>query len=341
MSTTETGERFSRGQSITMTFDATAENVAWLKAWSDAVPTLHFVDICVASLIKPGSTAAVRDPRKAALLARLRELDRPHNSFSYLLALAEKVTDTRHGLSDAELEAQILAFFQHGRVIEDDAFLAGFARDLRGMPQELSRDACMRFLRSANDRFRLGDPVAKTDRLRTAELIVREADALPLPRQHPVVLVTLAALYRNPSAAKIMKFRPDPARFQPENALADIMVISRLLPRKLELEQMAREERAPFARCSFITDDTGLAGILGCFEGEATWSEDIGGDTHRTHTTMTVRFAELFTELPPGGDGGPGRHGSYRTIPLNPAVQRCVRPIALSPEVACVADGNQ
>jgi hypothetical protein len=313
MSTTETGERFSRGQSITMMFDATPENVAWLKAWSDAVPTLHFVDICVASLIKPGSTAAVRDPRKAALLARLRELDRPHNSFSYLLALAEKVTDTRHGLSDAELEAQILgdaaamrAFFQHGRVIEDDAFLAGFARDLRGMPQELSRDACMRFLRSANDRFRLGDPVARADRLRTAELIVREADALPLPRQHPVVLVTLAALYRNPSAAKIMKFRPDPARFQPENALADIMVISRLLPRKLELEQMAREERAPFARCAFITDDTGLAGILGCFEGEATWSEDIGGDTHRTHTTMTVRFAELFTELPPAGDGGPG-----------------------------------
>ncbi len=86
MSKTETGERISRGQSITLTFDATPENVSWLKAWSDAVPTLHFLDICVASLTKPGSTAAVRDPRKAALLARLRELDRPYNSFSYLLA---------------------------------------------------------------------------------------------------------------------------------------------------------------------------------------------------------------------------------------------------------------
>ena len=313
VSETETGERFNRGQSITVTVDATPENVAWLKAWSDAVPTLHFVDICVASLTKPASTAAPRDPRKTALLARLRELDRPHNSFSYLLALAEKVSDTRRGLSDAELEAQILgdaaamrAFFQHARVIEDDTFLAGFARDLRGMPQELSRDACMRFLHSANDHFRLGNPVAKADRLRTAELIVREAEALPLPRQHPVVLVTLAALYQNPSAVKIMKFRLDPSRFQPENALADVMVISRLLPRKLELEQMAREKRAPFARCSFITDDTGLAGILGCFDGEATWTDKIGGDTQCTHTTMTVRFAELFTELPVAGDGGRG-----------------------------------
>lgn len=312
MSETEMGERFSRGQSITMTFDATPENFAGLRAWSDVVPTLHFVDICVASLTKPGSTAAARDPRKAALLARLRELDRPHNSFSYLLALAEKVSDTRHGLSDAELEAQILgdaaamrAFFQHARVIEDDEFLAGFARDLRGMPQELSRDACMQFLRSVNDRYRLGDPVAKAERLRTSELIMREADTLPIPRQHPVVLVTLAALYRNASAAKIMKFRTDPARFQPANALADIMVISRLLPRKLQLEQMAREERAPFSRCAYITDDTGLAGILGCFEGKATWTENIGGDTHRTFTTMTVRFAELFAELPPAGDGGP------------------------------------
>lgn len=129
MPETESEERFSRGQSITMTFDATPENFAWLRAWSDTVPTLYFVDICVASLTKPGSTAAARDPRKSALLGRLRELDKPHNSFSYLLALAEKVSDTSHRLTDAELEAQILgdaaamrAFFQHARVIEDDAF---------------------------------------------------------------------------------------------------------------------------------------------------------------------------------------------------------------------------
>ena len=103
---------------------------------------------------------------------------------------------SRSAAAKAELEAQILgdaaamrAFFQHARVIEDDEFLAGFARDLRGMPQELSRDACMQFLRSVNDRYRLGDPVAKADRLRTSELIMREADTLPIPRQHPVVLV--------------------------------------------------------------------------------------------------------------------------------------------------------
>jgi hypothetical protein len=272
----------------------------------------------VASLTKPGSTAATRDPRKAALLARLKELDRPQNSFSYLLALAEKVNDPRRGLSDAELEAQILgdaaalrAFFAHARLIEDDPFLAGWTRDLRGRAHELSQDAYLRLLRSANDRFKLGNPVAKADRFRMAEMILREADALSVPRQHPVALVTLASLYRNPSAAKIMKFSPNPSRFEPANTLADIMVIPRFLPRKLELEQLAREGKAPFARCSFITDDTGLAGILECFEGEATWTEGVGGDTHRTYTTVTLKFAELFTELAPAGDGGAGDEAAW------------------------------
>ena len=138
----------------------------------------------------------------------------------------------------------------------------------RGTPHELSQYAYIQFLRVVNDRFALGNPVGRPLRLQKAEEILREADALSIGRQHPVVLVTLRCLYGNSSARKVMKFKADPARFDAENALADIMIISRFLPRKLEIEQLGREGKASFLRTDFITDDDGLASILRCFEGE-------------------------------------------------------------------------
>lgn len=293
-----------RGPHVTMTFARNPDLQAWLQAWSDEVPTLNFLDICAANVVKLSRETLEQDARKANLVDRLRRLDRPQNSFSYLLALIEKVNDPRSRMTDRELEAQIRAdvaavrtFFTHARVIEQDDFLNGYARALRGKQHELSQDAYLQFLELVNDRFKLGNPTAMTRRLQMAEAIVKEADALSIARSHPVVLVVLGSLYGNVAAKKVLKFKADVARFEPENALADIMVISRFIPRKLEIEQMAREGRAPFARCDVITDDTGLAGILRCFEGEAVRSEE-RGSTHRTHITVSVKTDQLFPDLP-------------------------------------------
>lgn len=309
MALPESGEEFRRGPQITLTFEANPELNALMRRWSDEIPTLYFVDICAANLTKRSRKAVEGDARKAALFDRLKELDKQQNSFSYLLALAEKVNDPRGELADAELEEQILrdvaalrAFFANARVVEPDEFLVSYVRALRRTPHELSQDAYIQFLRVANDRFALGNPIARPLRLQKAEEILREADALSITRQHPVVLIMLGCLYGNSSARKVMKFKADAARFDAENTLADIMTISRFLPLKLEIEQLGREGRLSFLRSAFITDDDGLANILKCFAGETVRSES-KGDVHQTQTRVTVNFGLLFPELPPSTGG--------------------------------------
>ncbi|ESZ66064.1 hypothetical protein X728_02480 [Mesorhizobium sp. L103C120A0] len=308
-----------------MTFASSPAIESWLQSWADDGPTLYFLDICAANVVKLTRESVEHDARKADLVNRLRRLDRPQNSFSYLLALIEKVNDPRSRMTDQELEAQICAdvaairaFFSHARVIEQDDFLIGYARDLRGTPHELAQDAYLQFLRVINGRFKLGNPIAKSRRLQTAEAILKEADGLSIARSHPVVLVVLGSLYGNAAAKKVLKFKADVTRFEAENSLADIMVISRFLQRKLAIEQPNPEGQTTFAQCVVITDDTGLAGILGCFEGQAVQSEQ-SGSTHRTHITTSVRFDLLFPELPTQDSNAATRAASPARAILNEA----------------------
>jgi len=145
MALPESGEEFRRGPQIRLTSEASPELDALMSRWSDEIPTLYFVDICVANVTKRSRQAVEGDARKAALFDRLKELDKQQHSFSYLLALTEKVNDSRGQLTDAELEEQILrdaaalrAFFVHARVIESDEFLVSYVRALRRTPHELS-----------------------------------------------------------------------------------------------------------------------------------------------------------------------------------------------------------
>ncbi len=72
-------------------------------------------------------------------------------------------------------------------------------------------------------------------------------------------------LYGNPAAQRVLKFKDNPEKFDPENALADIMLIHRFADIQLEIEQMGRMDEGPFLRSHFITDDDGLIQILKCF----------------------------------------------------------------------------
>lgn len=292
--------------------DGTSEARAALAGWSASVPTIYFLDICVVGATKMADGALAAEARKAELVARLRNLDRPHNAFSYLMALMEKVSDTRIGLSDQELEGQILTdvgsmrrFFVNARVLEGDEFLRDFARQLRREPLELMRPAYLEFLRAANDRFQLANPVSRAKRLRMAEQVMAQADALSIGRQHAIVLLTLACLYGNASARRVMKYKADPQTFEAENALADVMTISRFLNRKLEIEDDGRRGLTPYRRAIFITDDSGLDDVLACFEGEAVSSKEKDGH-HEERTNVRVEFAKLLTEI--GEDAGKPRN---------------------------------
>lgn len=185
-----------------MTFQARPEDLAFLRQWSNAVPTLYFLDKCAANITKQARETHERDSRKLALFDRLTALDLPQNTFSYMLAFVEKVSDPRNAMTDAELEAQILgniaslrAFFTKAHVFEADGFFTEYLPELRGAPIELMQDAYLQFIRALNDRLGLRNPVAKSRRLTTATEMLELAYSLSIARYHPVVLVALGCLY--------------------------------------------------------------------------------------------------------------------------------------------------
>lgn len=302
MTSNKQDTEFVCGNEIKMTLSLTPEQATAMQAWSDAIPTLYMLDICVVNATKLSEEALIADARKAALVRSLRQLDRPQNSFSYLLALMEKVSDPRGSLSDDELEAQILRditamrqFFVNAKVQEEDDFLLNYARTLRHQPPELATSAYLDFLRWANSRG-LANPVPRVDRLDVAGEILAQADALSIARQHPTILLTLACLYGNAAARKVMKFKADTSAFRAENALADVMVISRFLTLKLQIEQGGREGRHGYRRMAFLTDDTGLAGVFACFKGQKVrFTED--GDGQEQRLDVKVEMADLLTEI--------------------------------------------
>ena len=310
--TSGTGDReYHSAPQVSFQMEVTPEQHAMLRAWCEMVPTLHFLDICVVNATKHSDTAVEQNPRKAGWISQLRERDRPQHAFSYRLALIEKTSDLRSSLSDEALKEQISKdvtslrlFFRNARVIEPDEFLFAYLENLRRVPLELSQPAYLDFLTTANNKFALREPVAPRNRFQTAKKIVFEADSLSISRQHPVVLIILACLYGNTSAKKVMKFKADADEFVPQNALSDIMVISRFLPLKMEIEDSARRGQAPYARTAFITDDSGLQGILRCFEPKLVRHSD-KGDHQEIRTDVNVNLAELLSDLEaPRGDGG-------------------------------------
>ena len=101
-------QEFHRGPQITLSMQLTAEQLAAMKEWHASVPTLYFLDICVVGATKLSDAALERDARKKRLVEHLQNLDRSQHAFSYLLAVLEKVSDSRGVATDAELEEQIL-----------------------------------------------------------------------------------------------------------------------------------------------------------------------------------------------------------------------------------------
>lgn len=303
MTSQDTDKEFLRGPQLTMKMETTHEEHAFFKEWSASVPTLYFLDICVVNATKLSESAIEKNARKARCVEHLRDLDKPQHSFSYLCALMEKVSDSRGELSDDALERQVLGdisalrtFFKNARVIEPDDFLISYLRELRRVPPELARPNYIRFLETANSQFALNNPVSRKLRLQKAKEIIELADSLPISRQHPVVVLTLACLYGNLSAKKLMKFKSEPGDFNAENALADIMSISRFARFKLEIEHNGRLGSVNYYRSEFITDDDGLASVLRCFKANAVRLKE-RGDICETRLDFSVNLEQLLTDL--------------------------------------------
>jgi len=266
--------------------------------------TMHFLDICALDVTKRTKAQIAADPRKAAMAVRLEALDIPTNRISCLLALMEKTSDTRSTRTDEDLKAQIIgdiqharSFFDHAEVVERDEYVEDYITQLRRIAVELGRPAYLAFLRAANDAdFGIHQPIPKAKRFEVASTLVEMAHDLEISRQHPVLAVTLACLYGNASARGVLKFRPDPAAFDAENALADVMAIRRLMDRKLEFERDYHLGLTSIRHTAYVTDDGGLAQVMSSFHGTAL-STRYAGDHQEVLVRGKVDFADLLTEI--------------------------------------------
>ena len=301
----ENPKEFRSGQQVTLQLSLNREEYAALAEWSASVPTLYFLDICVVGVTKLANSALENNPRKSRLVSHLRELDRSKNCFSYLCALMEKVSDSRGYGTNAELEEQILddlsslrAFFKNASIYESDEFIVGFLRELRGSAIEVMRPRYLKLLDAANNRFSLKNSTARKVRLEKARQILKEADTLDISRQHPVVTTILACLYGNVSAKRLMKFKAAPDDFEAENALADIMAISRFSQIKLKIEYYGRQG-GRFLNSEFVTDDDGLSEIIKCYKANGVRHEDMD-DGRKTQLSFNVDLKRMLTEIEAG-----------------------------------------
>ncbi|EMD5788632.1 TPA: hypothetical protein SMP24_001077 [Proteus mirabilis] len=299
----EKDTEFHCQKSIKLTIDVDSDMIEMLNEWSRMVPTLYLLDICLVSIIKLPEESINRDKRKKKWIDELKNLDREKNKFSYICALMEKVSDSRVKMTDVELEEQILGdvaslrrFFKNASIYESDKFLISFLRELRGLPVETDKEKYVRFLKSANEKFNLKDAVSPSNRLNKAKELLEEADNIGIYKQHPVVVVTLACLYGNRQAKKLMKFKKNADLFDVENVLSDILIISRTAKLKLEIEHYGNNGRGRFPRAIFLSDDTALNEIRNCFEPRMVKNID-SEDGRETILTLTVNLEKLMTEI--------------------------------------------
>ncbi len=299
---TDNSQKFVAGSEMTMSIKPTSDEYPLIRAWAAMVPTLHMLDICVVGATKLKEDALKKDPRKTRLIDELRKLDQSHHSFSYLFALMEKVSDTRGKLSIDELREQLLidilalrSFFKKAQVLESDDYLISYLDQLTGNPIEDKRKEKLYFLQRLNDFFKLHNPISPKYRLQLAKNIIQEAKSLNISTQHPILIIGLACVYGNKSAKKLMKFKADPKKFDAQNALADLLLITRFAKIKLQIEHYGRMGHG-YPNVKFFTDDDGLYQLLKCFKplSVENYDRDDGGQTSKITITVDVKL--LLTE---------------------------------------------
>lgn len=274
-----------------------------LRPWSPHIPTMYFLDINAMDVIKKLANNRHLDSRKVALLARLRDVDRPGNKVSCLLALMEKVNDRRGALSDHQLRAEIendvaltRSFFADAKPGDPDTFHLDYFDGVRGLLVEQDEPSYLTFLKAVNDHHRLASIVSPRKRFDKTKEVVATADALGIIRVHPLVVLCLACIYGNRDARKVMKFKADPQNYETENVLADVMTIGRFLGHQIELEEMGACGKSSVRRVEYVTDDAGLAAVLRCYRGSSISYTNLG-TRQQIRTTGRMEFADLLTEI--------------------------------------------
>ncbi|MCX5541471.1 hypothetical protein M3A49_18530 [Paraburkholderia sp. CNPSo 3076] len=219
---------------------------------------LFLLDRNVISLIKHAIAGRAQpDPKKQAYLEWLRTLDVPEHSLSPLLSImeGEKKGEDSTEEKAACLETETGAIGQFFRQASTDAaYLRGRKDSVAGLftgMKESQWDERANFLVKAAPL--IAQKVARRERPRVENELVRLALLTGLAANDPIVVLFLACLYGSDAARKVIK----PTEPNTHNVLADVHSISRVAMVKAVARQFPIR-----LRVRFLTLDEGLFDVL-------------------------------------------------------------------------------
>lgn len=287
------------GKKISFTLNLKSkEQLDLINKWLALInPSLFALDICVVAAMKLDSEALRKEPKKAKLVEQLKNLDKTENTFSYFIALMEKVSDSRDLLLIEELKEQLIidintmrSFFTNATVEESDKFILEFAEAIFKSPIESDRTNYLDFIKALNNCFKLYNTISRNKRLSVAQEIVSKAKSLSVSPQHPVVILALACLYGNQSAKKIMKFKANPEKFECDNAYADIAIMQRVS----KLENLLHKANKKY-KVELLSGDEALNTIskLLTYKTKPLHSDENGSTSE---ISITFKTMQLLTE---------------------------------------------
>lgn len=188
-------------------------------------PNMYFLDRCAVIEIKKVLNG---EPFNDRWIALLKNLDRfPNIIFTYLAAI-----EGNRALSDLQAKQAFLVqealamsdFFKH--TLKDSERLANNSAALTSLGQEPMFDLYVEFYKQVNPL--LINDISKNDAPKLHAQIISIADGLGINNSDLIVICSLAKLWGNPHAKKVLKFKRQPDDGHIFGAVSDIMFLTRI-----------------------------------------------------------------------------------------------------------------
>lgn len=203
------------------------------KVWCTETRTIYFLDICIINDIKDINKG--KESKKLdSVIKELKYIDKKKYYISIILSLFEKSSDKNMKLDKQELRnkfnsdiVEVKNFFKQAKIIESEYLVDELIDELYSNSIELLGEQYINFLVKVNE-LGMYNSIPLSKRLKKVQEILDIANSLNISKQSIVVWVVIASLYGSNFAKKILKYKADVTKFNPSNALGDIMALQRI-----------------------------------------------------------------------------------------------------------------
>lgn len=219
--------------------------------------TIYFLDKNVLQLIhtlQEGKELTKSNETK--MNVRLKEIDKPENRVSLMLSIIEgrkgrKETPEEKKQAILEEVSILKDFFKQAKTDINffEKNISSNAEILSGNHIELDEPLYIKYLEEFFELWKSYEEnhaIPKTNRNALTDKLIKDAETRGIQIQHPVVVLTLGAVYGKAAALQILK----PTEGNPYNAYSDISILTRL-----------GNHKARFSKthdCDLLTLDKGL-----------------------------------------------------------------------------------